>query len=120
MKTRNLTSCLSLLFYAHLQATTYYISPTGNDSNSGTVLSSPFASLQKANSVVQPGDVVYLRGGTYLPNNSHVTYVNASANVVPETAALYAVVARLSTSGTASAPIRYLNYPNEVPVLDFS
>jgi uncharacterized repeat protein (TIGR02059 family) len=59
---------LLLLFFLtvnlSLYGTTYYISPSGSDSNSGTS-SSPFASLNKAWTVVGPGDVVYVRGGTY-------------------------------------------------------
>ncbi len=45
----------------------YYVSPGGNDSNSGTSSSSPWASLAKVNAAqVQPGDsVLFLGGGTF-------------------------------------------------------
>ncbi|NJD04335.1 MAG: DNRLRE domain-containing protein [Ruminiclostridium sp.] len=56
--------------YGAVQAT-YYVSPTGSDSNPGTV-SQPFKTMQKARDVVRTvnsnmtGDiVVYLRGGYY-------------------------------------------------------
>jgi hypothetical protein len=42
----------------------FYISPTGSDSNLGTI-SAPFQSLMKAQSVASPGDTVYIRGGVY-------------------------------------------------------
>lgn len=44
--------------------TSYYISPTGSDSNPGTK-SAPFKTLMKAQSVASPGDTVYIRGGVY-------------------------------------------------------
>jgi hypothetical protein len=45
----------------------WYISPAGSDANPGTV-AAPFATLNKAIAVVQPGQIIYMRGGTYLPN----------------------------------------------------
>ena len=42
----------------------YYISPTGSDSNPGNI-SAPFKSLMKAQSVASPGDTVYIRSGVY-------------------------------------------------------
>jgi hypothetical protein len=45
-------------------ATTYYVSTTGSNNNSGT-LSSPFATINKAWSMVSAGDIIYVRGGTY-------------------------------------------------------
>src|SRR5208337_1829314 len=38
----------------------YYMSPTGSDSNNGTI-SSPFLTLTKLASVIQPGQTAYLR-----------------------------------------------------------
>jgi hypothetical protein len=45
-------------------SSTYYVSPTGSDSDSGSQ-SSPFATIQHANSVVAPGDTVIVEDGTY-------------------------------------------------------
>jgi hypothetical protein len=42
----------------------YYISPTGSNSNPGNI-SAPFKSLMKAQSVASPGDTVYIRSGVY-------------------------------------------------------
>jgi len=45
-------------------AGTYYVAPTGSDSNAGT-LASPWRTIQKAANTLQAGDTVYIRGGTY-------------------------------------------------------
>src|SRR5262245_5454261 len=57
-----------------LFATDYFVGGAGaSDSNPGTA-SQPFATIQKAASVAQPGDVVNVRSGTYretiTPTNS--------------------------------------------------
>jgi hypothetical protein len=63
--------CLLLLtfvvFAFTANATTYYISNVGNDSNSGTDASSPWQTLNKLNSVsLSPGDnVLFRRGDTF-------------------------------------------------------
>lgn len=101
-------------------STTYYIAPNGSDSNSGTSTSSPFATLQKANSVVQPGDVVYIRGGQYNITDSDLTYVNVNGTTVAEADALYACGTKLSTSGASGALIKYYNYGNETPIFNYS
>jgi len=69
-------------------ASTYYVSPSGNDSNPGTQ-ASPFRTIQKGVNTAQAGDTVLVRGGTY----------NEAVNV--------------NRGGITIA-----NYPNETPVLD--
>ncbi|HEX7499026.1 MAG TPA: right-handed parallel beta-helix repeat-containing protein, partial [Polyangia bacterium] len=79
-------------------AAEYYVSPTGSDSNPGT-LASPFATLQKGNNSAAAGDTVWLRGGTYY-STTQIT---------------------LSGSGTSdSNRTKIWAYQGEVPVLDFS
>ena len=87
--------CISL----SVSGATYYISPSGNDSNPGT-LSQPFFTLNKAWSVVSAGDIVYMRGGTYSWGAS-VTTLN-------------------SKSGSSGNLIKISAYPNEQPVIDYS
>lgn len=43
---------------------TYYVSPTGNDSNPGTQ-AQPWKTIQKAANTVTAGDTVYVQSGTY-------------------------------------------------------
>jgi hypothetical protein len=62
---------LSLLITQLSFANNYYVALDGNDNNAGTK-SQPFATIQKAQTVVQPGDTVYLRGGTYLLTEAQI------------------------------------------------
>jgi len=58
--------------------TTYYVSPSGSDSNSGTQ-SSPFKSIQQAANIVNPGDTVIVQSGTYQttdPNKYAIVSLN--------------------------------------------
>jgi hypothetical protein len=55
---------LSPTVRAVAQAKTYYVAPTGSDSNPGT-LSQPWATLQHAGETAEPGDTVLVRGGAY-------------------------------------------------------
>ncbi|WP_262250058.1 DUF1565 domain-containing protein, partial [Parapedobacter soli] len=47
-----------------LNAATYYVALNGDDANSGTK-AHPYATIQRAQEAVVPGDTVYIRGGTY-------------------------------------------------------
>jgi hypothetical protein len=48
-------------------ATTYYVSATGKDSNSGTTSTAPFLTIKKAADLTKPGDIVDVMNGTYGP-----------------------------------------------------
>jgi len=92
---------LILLFLSlsiSLWGTTYYVSPSGLDSNSGTI-TQPFFSLNKAWSVISAGDLVYMRGGTYV----YPTLSNFR-----------------SKSGTSGNLIKIWAYPGEKPIIDYS
>ena len=79
------------------EAARYYVATNGNNSNSGSA-NAPFATLAKAASVANAGNLIYVRGGTY-----HWTSQVS-----------------LSRSGTAAQPIRVRAYPGEHPLFDFS
>lgn len=55
---------ITLLFVAHAEAATYYVSTVGLDSNPGTQ-QQPFRTILKGVNVLQPGDTLYIRSGTY-------------------------------------------------------
>jgi hypothetical protein len=57
----------------------YYVSPTGSDSNAGTS-AAPFQTIQHAANVVNPGDMVIVRDGTY--NNAAVSGVGSKLIVM--------------------------------------
>ena len=75
-----------------------YVSPTGTDSNPGT-LAAP-TTLTMAISEALPGDTIYLRGGTY---SYSATITIATGN-----------------NGTSSATKKIFAYNGEVPVLNWA
>ena len=73
----------------------WFVAPDGDDAAAGD-REHPFATLNRAWEVVGAGEVIWVRGGTYEFREQQ----------------------RLrDRSGSASAPIRVLGYPGEVPVL---
>lgn len=50
---------------AILHAETYYLSPSGDNGNSGTATTTAWATLQYAEDMLQPGDTLLVMGGTY-------------------------------------------------------
>src|SRR5512135_972130 len=58
-------------------ATTYYVSPTGSDSSSGSS-SAPFKTIQKAANIVNPGDTVIVKNGTYTDTDANGRIVNVT------------------------------------------
>jgi pectin methylesterase-like acyl-CoA thioesterase len=87
-----------LLCATRLSAATYYIAPSGNDGNSGT-LSAPFATIQKAVTAASSGnDTIYLRAGTYnqgtnISSKSGITIsnYNGESAILDGTGASYSV-----------------------------
>jgi parallel beta-helix repeat protein len=73
------------------EASTYYLSGSGSNSNAGT-LSRPWRTIEHADEVVKAGDTVYLRSGSY--------GARATKTVI-------------DASGTAAARISWLGYPGD-------
>lgn len=96
------------LFFATLvsqaYASTFYVSPHGSDRNSGSKYA-PFATIMAAQKAAAYGDTVYLRGGTYYPTTSDISYHQS----------VRAVVNHINKDG-----ISYVNYPGERPIFNFS
>jgi pectin methylesterase-like acyl-CoA thioesterase len=69
MKDKVLLACVAASTFGltgcSANAATYYVSPKGNDTNSGTLLTAPVRTIQKAVDAAQPGDTIFVRGGTY-------------------------------------------------------
>jgi MYXO-CTERM domain-containing protein len=87
-----------LLAAGHAEAAEWYVSPTGSDSNAGS-LAAPFATLQKGNDAASAGDTIWVRAGTY----------SSTKQIV------------LSKSGTSdSNRTKIWAYQNEAPILDCS
>jgi Right handed beta helix region/Protein of unknown function (DUF1565) len=77
-----------------VHAATYHVATTGSDSNPGTE-KQPWRTVAKAVNAMVAGDTTYVRGGTY--NEGLIQF---------------------RTSGSQSAPIKLLNYPDESPVIE--
>ncbi len=56
-----LTTLIAPAAFGH----TYYVDSKGDDANNGRALATPFQTLRKAVSVVQPGDTIELRAGVH-------------------------------------------------------
>jgi hypothetical protein len=78
-----------------LYATTYFVAPTGNDSNPGTQ-GAPLATIQRGVNLAKAGDTVSVANGTYGPNGHYTCGIQCNGYAAPVT---------ISNSGTASAPI---------------
>ena len=85
---------LATAFSSAASAADYYVSPSGNDANNGTSVSSAWRTIAKANGVLRAGDTLYMRGGEYVDDP-----------IVP------------SASGRSGSPIVYTAYQTERPVL---
>jgi hypothetical protein len=83
---------------------TYYVATTGSNSNSGTTISQPFATINYAWSQVTSGtdDIIYVLGGVYTYSMLGITTLSNKNGID--------VDHRLSV----------LNYPGETPIIDFT
>lgn len=87
----------------------FFVSPQGDDAHAGTD-ASPFASIQRAQEAANPGDTVFIHGGTYTPHENQIAKMQA----------IWAYVTTLDKSGTKEKPIRYWAVDGEHPVFDLS
>jgi len=69
---------LILLCAGSLQAATYYVATTGNDSNDGSI-GSPWLTVKKAVETISAGDIIQLRAGTYTETNWPPTWTSGSS-----------------------------------------
>ena len=90
-------------------AADYFVSPDGDDGQAGT-LDAPFQSLPRAQAAAQPGDTVWLRGGTYRIGESQIVQNRRGR----------AFVMLMDKSGDETKPIRYWAYESEKPIFDLS
>jgi hypothetical protein len=81
---------LGSVWGASAHAATYYLSPTGSNTNAGTSASAPWRTFAYALPKLSPGDTLVLRNGTYTSANSGYPRINCGTN---------------AKNGTASAPI---------------
>jgi hypothetical protein len=89
---------VGLFASASAYAAEYYVSPSGSDSNPGT-LAAPWKTPKKAlGYALNPGDTVWFRGGDYIIE-SYLTF---------------------NKKGTQGSPITYKNYNGETPTIVYN
>lgn len=94
---------------ARLHAAEYYVAPNGNDASPGTH-AEPFATIQRAQQSVEPGDTVFIRGGTFRMTEQQIA----------KRKDIYAYITHLDKSGLPGKRITYRAYQDENPVFDCS
>jgi Right handed beta helix region len=90
-------------------AAAWYVAPQGDDLAAGSI-EQPFATVPRAQRAANPGDTVFLRGGTYRLTESQIARRRG----------LFSRVMVLDKSGTPGQPITYSAYSDEVPIFDGS
>ena len=100
---------LVLVPLARLAAAEFYVAPNGADTDSGT-RAAPYATLQRAQAAVTPGDTVWIRGGTYMMSETQIARKER----------IFAYVTLLDKSGLPGKRIHYRAWPGEQAVFDFS
>lgn len=98
------TLVASLFLISLSTASTYYVATTGSNTASGSI-TQPFATIQKAQEIVLPGDTVFIREGVFKPVNPDFPDAGISLH---------------KSGGSDSKRIHYWAYPGEKPVFDFS
>lgn len=86
----------AILTTVSVSAATYYVATNGSNSNPGSE-EWPWRTVAYATLKLAPGDTIYVKNGTYKEEMIHI-----------------------KKSGTASAPIKLLAYPEHSPIISFN
>ncbi len=92
-----------------VSAHNYFVAPAGNDASDGSV-TKPFATFGRAQSLAQPGDTVFFRGGVYRIGSDQIQKRDRN----------YATVYNITNPGLPDRPIVYTGYGDERAVFDMS
>lgn len=90
MKSIKITLLFLVFAFKGFSQTQYYVSPTGNNTNDGATIATPWKTIQKAANSAVPNSVVNIMAGTY---NELVS---------------------INVTGTLGNPIVFKNYQNDV------
>ena len=106
---KQLTFCFCFLVSIFgFSQTFWHVSVSGSDATGDGSLNNPYASLQKAEQQVQPGDTVYVHEGTYRNSDFNDGDIWEGNNLLTITA-----------NGTASNPIVFSPFPGDAVLLEF-
>lgn len=94
---------LALALLSQLHAADLYVSASGSDANSGASTNKPLLTLQKADSLVKPGDTVWIMDGIYRND--------------PKKGGDGSALLTVTTSGTPNAWVTWRAYPGAHPEL---
>ena len=100
--------CCFLVSIFGFSQTFWHVSVSGSDATGNGTLNNPYASLQKAEQQVQPGDTVYVHEGTYRNDDFNDGDIWVGDNLLAITA-----------NGTESDPITFSPYPGDNVILEF-
>jgi len=64
-----------------VDAATYYVAPTGSNSNNGTAAGTPFLTIQRCIDIMVAGDTCTVADGTYSSNSAQVGMMNGNAGI---------------------------------------
>ena len=107
MQLRHLVLALGSL--AATASAQWYVSPSGNNANSGTSAASPFQTINHAASVAAAGGVIYLAAGTYGDEQGVISLGSKNLSFVG--AGIGASVIRAHSTLTTSLPTGSLGSP---------
>jgi hypothetical protein len=105
-----IASALLLGFSVTAQATDYYVSPDGNDNNSGTSTSQAWQTIEKVNSTVfAPGDSILFEGGRTFAGSLYFNAADAGTPANPVKISSYGIGRATISSGTLSYGLHAYN-----------
>ncbi|MFK7748462.1 MAG: T9SS type A sorting domain-containing protein [Kordia sp.] len=88
---------LIYLFFLNTYATTYYVSPSGSDTNSGTSVADAWQTIAHINTInFQPGDIILFEGGSTFTGNIYIESTDGNSASSP---------LQISSYGTGKATI---------------
>ena len=85
----------------------WYVDDSGNNSNAGNDINSPYLTINKAISSWTSGDLIYVRSGTYQNTNYNTGNLTNGS------------VAYINKAGSLNGPLVIRNYPGETPIIQF-
>jgi parallel beta-helix repeat protein len=100
--------CCVLVSIFGFSQTFWHVSVSGSDATGDGTLNNPYASLQKAEQEVQPGDTVYVHEGTFRNSDFNDGDIWGGDNLLSITA-----------NGTESDPITFSPFPGDIVILEF-
>lgn len=109
---------LLLLTTLSATATKYYVSPKGDNANNGLTSKKAFATLGAAQTLVEPGDTVYILPGTYQVSEDEFMHEENAGKT-----GQYKIVYHFTKSGEMQNPICYIGKTDSEgnrPVFDLS